>query len=146
MLLLLELVDDEVLEGGGEGWGGELAVADFLRDGIMLAVCSSITCMRLSPSSWNSFLKFLLSVEGGGEGLDCLCTLMFPPISFFTGLKATEPNTSNSVIRLSAASRNSVVLILLSLASSTGTSVKLFLIWSKKVDMARCGIGMFWSE
>jgi hypothetical protein len=30
VLLLLELVEDEVLEGFGECWGGKLAVTDFL--------------------------------------------------------------------------------------------------------------------
>jgi hypothetical protein len=38
-----------------------------------------------------------------------------------------------SVLRLSAASRNSVVEIALSLDASTGTSTKLFLTVSKKV-------------
>lgn len=42
-------------------------------------------------------------------------------------------NAPNRVTKLSAASRNSVVLIALSLAASTGTSVKLFLSVSKKV-------------
>lgn len=41
----------------------------------------------------------------------------------------------NNVVRLSAASRNSVVEIALSLEASTGTSSQLFLTVSKKVDM-----------
>jgi hypothetical protein len=75
---------------------------------------------------------------------------MLPTMSFFTGLKAAEPRTStlvshdrlqltmlpnppNSVDKLSAASRNSVVEMALSLEASTGTSTKLLLTVSKKV-------------
>lgn len=58
---------------------------------------------------------------------------MLPLMSFLTGLNATEPKTSNRVVVLSAASRNSFVEIALSLDSSTGTSTKLFLTVSKKV-------------
>ena len=46
-----------------------------------------------------------------------------------------ESYIPNRVVRLSAASRNWVVSIALSLAASTGTSLKDFLTVSKKVDM-----------
>ncbi len=78
---------------------------------------------------------------------------MLPVMSFLTGLKAAEPRTSvtyvnlccelevrlenppNKVVKLSAASRNSVVEMALSFEASTGTSSQLFLTVSKKVDM-----------
>jgi hypothetical protein len=54
-------------------------------------------------------------------------------MSLLTGLKAAPPKTSKRVVRLSAASRKSVVRMALSLESSTLTSTKLFLRVSKKV-------------
>jgi len=78
-------------------------------------------------------------------------TLTLPRISLLTGLNAAEPRTSddgdqyglpngvegntipNSVARDSAASKNLLVLMALSLVSSTGTSVKEALMVSKNV-------------
>lgn len=62
--------------------------------------------------------------ERVGCGLEGLRTAMFPVISFFTGLKAVLPRTSNKPATASEASRNSEVRIALSLLSSMGTSVK----------------------
>jgi hypothetical protein len=62
-----------------------------------------------------------------------LRTLILPSISFLTGLKATEPRTSKRVVRLSHASRNSLVEMALSLFLSRGTSVKLRFSVSKYV-------------
>ena len=94
-------------------------------------------------------------------GIGWVCTLILPSMSDLTGLKATEPRTSvelfcavsgdlfnfffflkksgyipKSVVKLSAASRNSLVDMALSLLLSTGTSTKDFLMVSKKVPPA----------
>lgn len=78
-------------------------------------------------------------------------TLIFPEMSDLTGPKAVEPRTSDlqisiclyhwdigdipkRVVRDSAASRNSLVLMALLLALSTGTSTKDFLTVLKKVS------------
>jgi len=83
--------------------------------------------------------------------VDAVDTLTLPRISLFTGLNAAEPRTSvhgdqdgvlngvegntvpNNVARDSAASKNLLVLMALSLLSSTGTSVKEALMVSKNV-------------
>jgi hypothetical protein len=70
VFLLLELVEDEVLQGFGKGGGGELAFADFLR--------------RVSL-----FVRHV--------GVSCELTLILPTMSFFTGLNAAEPSTSTPV-------------------------------------------------
>lgn len=135
VLLLLELVDDEVLQGLGERGCGELAVTDFL-------FLVSISVSKTKLSNYSSSCSW----RGTGQR-----TLMFPLMSPFTGLKAAPPSTSvpmsafhlppmdrrfhspKSDSKLSDASRNSVVEILLS--AEIGTSTKLFLRVSKKVDM-----------
>jgi hypothetical protein len=106
VLLLLELVEGKILQGLRKCWRCELPIADFLQ-------YVSIPLLTASPI--------------------LIRTLMLPFMSFLTGLNAAEPNTSNRVVRLSAASRNSVVGIALSLDSSSGTSTKLFLTVSKNV-------------
>jgi hypothetical protein len=69
VLILFQLVDDEILEGFGFEWGGELTIADFL------------------------YRSFLLDHVLSSRLRDVLA-LMFPVMSLFTGLKAAEPRRS----------------------------------------------------
>ena len=80
VLLLLEFVKHEILEGFREGGSSELPVADFLY------------CVRRGIGTLGFW--------------DYVHTLMLPVMSLLTGLKAAPPKTSNKVVRLSAASRN----------------------------------------
>jgi hypothetical protein len=70
VLLLLELVEAELLESLGECWCGELTFTDFLYN---------------------------VSYEVPYVAQMCFCTLMLPTMSFLTGLKAAEPNTSTTI-------------------------------------------------
>jgi hypothetical protein len=64
---------------------------------------------------------------------------MFPVISFLTGVKATLPRRSNSVVVASAASRNSLVAMPWSLGS-IGTSLKDRLCMSNQVCPGGMGL------
>jgi len=74
-----------------------------------------------------------VSPSAGAANWRSLIFFTFPNISFLTGVKATEPSTSNNVVRDSAASRKGVVEMALSFSASMGTSVKDFLSVSRKV-------------
>ena len=125
MFLRLEFIENEFLKGFGFQGCSELSVSDFL------AIVNTSSSLALINKH----------------------TLTLPSMSFFTGVNATEPNTSgisplaeiqkcrmfenqkvpNSVVNDSAASRNSVVAIALSFSLLTGTSVKETLRVSRKV-------------
>lgn len=140
VLLRLQLIEDEILEGFGLEGRSELSVSDFLP------------IVNTSP------YPFFQSKP----------TLTLPSMSFFTGVNATEPKTSaslqlaaiqnvehregklvpKSVVNDSAASRNSVVAMALSFSLLTGTSVKDTLRVSRKVPpsgydcaIVCCGFG-----
>ena len=134
MLLLLELVEDEVLEGLGESGGSGLAVADFLL-GSSLA--------RLHFLSW-TFEPQSNGSHGSPSYLDVTAHVVLHRLERRAAehiCRTSQPLSTitianyspKSVCKLSAASRNSVVEILLSAAM--GTSTKLLLRVSKKVDM-----------
>lgn len=134
MLLLLELVEDEVLEGLGESGSGGLAVADFLL-GLLSA--------RVYFLAWSSESQFNGS-HGDSSYLDVTAHVILHRLERRTAehiCRTSQPLSTitianyapKSVCKLSAASRNSVVEILLSAAM--GTSTKLLLRVSKKVDM-----------
>ena len=99
VLASLELVADEVLQGVGLKGSSKLAVSDFLVITIL------VSSMHLPSNNIWRYTAWEL-------------TLMLPCISLLTGLKAALPRTSKRVVRDSAASRNCVVLIALSLEAS----------------------------